>query len=235
MSEASQSGSIDHPTHWWYRARERIMREVFEGAVPPGSRALEIGSADGPSTAWLRERTSRVATDIDPRGLRPGDVCASADALPFADGAFDVVGAFDVIEHVADEVGAISEIARVLRPGGVLLVSVPAYQWAWTSFDDRAGHHRRYTRRRLRTALAASGLDVTRTTYAFTGTFALFALDRLRSRLFGSRPAGVSDGDPHPLIVRLLLRLGLIDARLLRRLDLPFGSSVLAVARQPES
>ena len=88
--------------------------------------------------------------DIDPRGLEPGGVCGSALALPFGDATFDVVCAFDVVEHCEPEALALAELARVLKPGGRLLISVPAYQWAWTEFDEENGHHRRYTRRARR-------------------------------------------------------------------------------------
>lgn len=221
-----------HPDHWWYVAREWMMEPVFAGAVPADAVALEIGSADGPSTAWLRARAGhRIATDIDPSGLRPGDVCADAVALPFRAGSFDVVAAFDVIEHVERPGDALREIRRVLRPDGVLLLSVPAYEWAWTHLDDRAGHHRRYTRDRLRSELEDAGFECQRITHAFMGTFPLFAVDRGRSRLTGASAAGTADGDPAGWVRRLLLRLGRLDARLLARgVQLPFGSSIFALA-----
>src|SRR6187399_1936818 len=102
--------------------------------------------------------------------LAPGDVCASALAPPFRDGSFDVVTALDVVEHCEPEARAISELLRVLRPEGRLLLAVPAYQWAWTQFDVDAGHHRRYTRKRLVRAVEAAGATVERATYIFAGT-----------------------------------------------------------------
>ena len=111
---------------------------------------LDVGSADGPSVGWLRAEHRNVTLDLFPEGLTPGEgVCGSATALPFADGSFDVVSAFDVVEHCEDEQLAIAELTRVLEPGGRMLLSVPAYQWAWSDHDVRAGHHRRYTRPRL--------------------------------------------------------------------------------------
>jgi SAM-dependent methyltransferase len=80
-----------------------------------------------------------VSLDVDPRGLDVGGICGSALALPFADESFDVVAAFDVVEHCDPEAAVLNELARVLTPGGRLLLSVPAYQWAWTRFDDLSG------------------------------------------------------------------------------------------------
>ena len=83
------------------------------------------------------------------------------------DETFDVVAAFDVVEHCEDDALAVAELTRVLRPGGRLLLSVPAYQWAWSDHDVRAGHYRRYTRPRLVRRVERAGLTVERSTYAF--------------------------------------------------------------------
>lgn len=240
------SPSLAHPDYWWYRARADLLEVVFTDFVrhdrgrPP--RILDVGSADGPSVGWLRDRGHRTGMDIDPSGLGPGDVCASALALPFASSAFDVVAAFDVIEHCEPESVALAEVHRVLRPGGRFLMSVPAYQWAWTSHDDLNHHHRRYTRRRAVSALSAAGFEVERATYAFAGTFPLFAADRLRRRIAErGRPASSpEDGAEIPLpdvarpLERLLLGLSAVDARLLKRKNLPFGSSVVLAARKAD-
>jgi SAM-dependent methyltransferase len=174
---------------------------------------VDIGSADGPSVGWLEAHVRRIPLDIDPAVLPPGGVCASAMALPFADGALDAVSAFDVIEHFQAESGLLAELHRVVRPGGRLLLSVPAYRWAWSSHDVAAGHHRRYTRRRLVAALTAAGFAPDRVTHAFASTFPFFAADAL--------PTWVE---------RMLLRCTRVDAWLLRFGDVPFGSSIFATA-----
>jgi SAM-dependent methyltransferase len=90
-----------------------------------------------------------------------------------------VVAAFDVVEHCDPEAAVLNELARVLTPGGRLLLSVPAYQWAWTRFDGLSGHHRRYTRSRAVNAVRSVGMRVDRATYAFMSVFPFFATDRL--------------------------------------------------------
>ena len=137
------SASIDHPEYWWYRARAELLKAAVGRFVGEPRRVLDVGSADGPSIGWLRGRGQQVTLDIDPRGLDTGGVCGSALALPFADDSFDLVAAFDVIEHCDPESAVLSELARVLTPQGRLLLSVPAYTWAWTRFDDINGHYRR--------------------------------------------------------------------------------------------
>lgn len=227
----SGSSSIDRPDYWWYRLRSKLLESVFGPAIPTGGLVLDVGSADGPSVGWMRDISLRVPVDIDPRGLQLGGVCADALRLPFADGAFDVVAAFDVIEHFADEPGVIAELVRVLRPSGTLAVSVPAYQWAWSPFDVAAGHHRRYTRGRLGRAVGRAPVETVRLTHAFAGVFPFFALARLADRFRPTNPSTTLPTVP-TFVERLLLQLGRIDELLLPRTNLPFGSSIFVLARK---
>ena len=233
------SASLGVPEYWWYRARTELLRTVLEDRIGATEVMLDVGSADGPSVGWLSGHGARIMLDIDPRGLERGGVCGSAMALPFADETFDVVCAFDVVEHCAPEAVAVRELSRVLKPGGRLLISVPAYQWAWSEFDEENGHHRRYTRRRAVRALEAAGLTVTRSTYVFAGVFPFFAAERLLRR--ARRVVGRSGAEQHPvdtvslpevprILERLFLWLSRREAGLLRRRDLPFGSSVVVAA-----
>lgn len=232
------SPSIEQPDYWWYRARADMLQAALGGFVGEPSLVLDVGSADGPSVGWLRGRGRKVSLDVDPRGLGEGGVCGSALALPFADGVFDVVAAFDVVEHCQPEQQAVAEIARVLAPGGRLLLSVPAYQWAWTDFDEENGHYRRYTRSRAVAAVEAGGLRVDRATYAFTSVFPVFVVERLARRLRGAlrprAPRPSADVVSVPSVPRVaeaaLLGLSRVDRGLLRRRDLPFGSSVFLAA-----
>jgi SAM-dependent methyltransferase len=238
MVELTQSGSssIREPEYWWYRARTELLEAALGGFLGSPGRLLDVGSADGPSVAWMQGDHERFEIDLDPRGLTPGTgVRASALALPFGTGTFDVVGAFDVIEHCEPEAHALAELARVLAPGGRLLASVPAYQWAWSDHDVRAGHYRRYTRPRLVAAVEAAGLTVRRSTYAFAGVFPLFAAERVARRLRHRRSGDGEQGLPQvsPTLDRVLTGVSSAEARALRRRDLPFGSSVFLAAEKP--
>ena len=176
-----------------------------------------------------------MALDIDARGLSEGGVCGSALALPFADATFDLVTAFDVVEHCDPEDAVLSEVARMLAPGGRFLMAVPAYQWAWTDFDALNGHYRRYTRPRAIAAVERAGFRVDRATYGFATVFPLFAAERLARRLLRSRqdhsPADIVEV---PAVARpvhhALLAMCALDRRVLAARDLPFGSSVFLAA-----
>ncbi len=235
------SSSLRQPDYWWYRARAGLLQEVFGPFVGEPRQVLDVGSADAPSVGWLRGDHRLVNLDLLPDGLVPGEgVCGSVTALPFPAATFDVVGAFDVVEHCEDHHRAVSELARVAVPGGRVLLSVPAYSWAWTDHDDRAGHHHRYTRGQLTRLAEAAGLTVLRATYAFGAVFPLFAAERGVRRLRGRRTeagATLDLGNRLPAVSpgqdRVLMGLSRLDQRLLRRVDLPFGSSVFLAARKP--
>ncbi|WP_299447310.1 bifunctional 2-polyprenyl-6-hydroxyphenol methylase/3-demethylubiquinol 3-O-methyltransferase UbiG [uncultured Phycicoccus sp.] len=232
------SASIAVSDYWWYVARSDLLEAALHRHVGGAGLALDIGSADGPSAGWFRAAAARtVSLDIDPRGLDSSGVCGSALALPFPDGTFDAVAAFDVIEHCAPEEAALAEVRRVLRPGGSFLLSVPAYAWAWSDFDVANGHHRRYTRRRAVEAVTAAGFRVDRATYGFATVFPLFAAERLGRRIRRRRADGPVDivqvPRVPPVVNTALTALCRLDRAVLTRRDLPFGSSVFLAATRP--
>jgi SAM-dependent methyltransferase len=182
----------------------------------------------------MQQHGRRIALDMDLDALTPGNICGSALALPFRDGVFDVVAAFDVIEHCEPESTALAELARVLRPGGRMFLSVPAYTWAWTQFDVDAGHQRRYTRRRLTRSVGSVGMKVVRSSYVFAGTLPAFAAERAVRKL--RRPSDAPDTslpNVSPVVERMLMGLCRLDSRILAHGDLPFGSSIVLAAVKP--
>lgn len=227
------SPSIVNRDYWWYRARASLLEAVFRSYLHAGDLVVDVGSADGPSVGWVSDVCTRVALDIDMSGLSHDGrgVCASALEMPFRGGVAGAVAAFDVLEHFEDHRAGLSEFRRVLRPGGTLLLSVPAYRWAWTSFDDRQGHYRRYTRPQLVRLLTSSGFHVERATYAFATVFPMFALDRVLTRMTSRPPEDPADSRLPEPVEYLLERLTDLDRKWLERWDLPFGSSIFAAAR----
>ena len=230
------SSSLRCEGYWWHRARTGLLDAVMSPHLAAPRRTLDVGSADAPSVGWMRGAQQHVSLDLFPDGLQPGEgVVGSATELPFADATFDVVSAFDVVEHCADDARAVTELVRVLAPGGRMLLSVPAYQWAWSDHDVRAGHHRRYTRPAFVDLVEGAGVRVLRATYAFAGVFPLFAAERLGRRLRPSPPGEARLPQVSPAVDRALMGVCRAEARVLRGHDLPFGSSVLVAALKPPS
>jgi SAM-dependent methyltransferase len=152
-------------THWWYRERRVLLARELAGRAP--GVALDIGAAGGGNTRVLvRHGWRAVALEYGPDGAT---VCAErgipvlrgdATRLPALSESVDLVVAFDVLEHLDDDTGAVAEIVRVLRPGGTLLVSVPCDPRLWSEHDVAVGHVRRYTRPVLQELLLGGGLEL---------------------------------------------------------------------------
>jgi SAM-dependent methyltransferase len=164
----------------------------------------------------------------------------SAETLPFQDGSFDLVTALDVVEHLDDDEAALREMRRVLRPGGNLLLTVPAHPFLWGDQDEVNQHRRRYVAPEVRERLTASGFDVLRLTYINAFMFAPIAAVRMLRRLeHRVRPRMASESDfryPAPGPVNAVL--GWIfgaEAPIVRRVNIPVGVSILALAQKPVS
>jgi SAM-dependent methyltransferase len=159
--------------HWWYRGRRRLLdRVIAQMALRPGARILDAGCGSGRNMVELARYGSVAGVEVSPesagvaREREVGQVVeGSIDAMPFADGSFDLAVCLDVIEHLEDDRAALVELRRVIAPGGALLVTVPAYPWLWSSHDTINQHQRRYTRRSLLAAAEGAGWRAERVTY----------------------------------------------------------------------
>ena len=236
--------------HWWFRGRRRvyggILASLLEGQRP--QRSLDLGCGVGGFQALLRQLSDEVvACDLDcgslqvcrRRGFRE-TVAASCQRLPFADASFDLVCLFDVLEHCADERAVLGEIRRLLKPGGTVFLSVPAYQFLYANNDRVAGHHRRYHRRRLLQLLRRSGLSSRRASYSNVLLLPLIAGAVLGARLveylLGNRPSMTHSNLNWPAprwLDAVLYRVFAAELVISRRWDWPFGHSLVAAACKP--
>lgn len=236
--------------HWWFRCRSKVLRTLL-GRLPwrSGATVLEVGPGPGHDLGAVYPRgVVLTGLEADPglaeqaRGPGAYEVhCGTLEGIPAAllGRSFDVVAMFDVLEHIEDDRGALRRCAELLNPGGLVLVTVPAYDWMWGRQDEVNRHFRRYTRGRLRRRLAEAGFAPVGATYFNTILFppiAVFRLAAAFARRFGiqsrAQVAGGSDFDVSlgPLDGVLAWLFGL-EAVLLRRLSFPCGVSVFVAAR----
>jgi SAM-dependent methyltransferase len=228
--------------HWWFRGRERILADVLRRAVG-GRTSLTIaalGSGPAEGQAWLLPlagpRGRVVAVDVDPlHGERLGGrleyLIARLEALPLRAGSFDVVLALDVLEHLDDDDAGLHEAARLLRAGGVLVVTVPALPSLWGPQDVVNHHRRRYTKRAFRALFARSRLPPPRITFFNTLLFPPIAAVRWGRRLLGAPEEARSDleGSRPGVVNAVLTAVFAFERHLLPRVSLPIGASLLAV------
>ncbi|HLQ38308.1 MAG TPA: class I SAM-dependent methyltransferase [Planctomycetota bacterium] len=232
-------------THFWFVSRRRIFFDLLDRTLAGRTdlRVLEIGCGAGGMMGPMRRYGEVHGIDIDREYVRHCKdrgftrvLCASGYELPFADGSFDLVTLFDTMEHIPDDKKALVEVKRVLKPGGMLFVSVPAYQFLWSQNDTVAHHFRRYTAPRLRAVVQAAGLRPLRVSYFNTLLLPLIVpvvlWQKLLDRL-GWLPQGFNNTSVKmPLLVNGLFTAVMSSERLpLRRISFPFGHSLLAMAR----
>ena len=229
--------------HWWYRGRRAVLDAVLDGlALPAGARILDAGCGSGRNMVELARRGRVSGVELAPQSLEVarrrnlGPVLEGSldEPLPLADGAFDLAVALDVLEHVRDDGAALRELARVLAPGGRLLVTVPQYGWLWGEHDVLAHHHRRYTRSLLLGRAAAAGFGAERVTAFNAVLLAPIAAARLVQRARRrAQPTSDLDRTPQGAVNVALERVLRAEAALIGRgRDLPAGVSLLAVLRR---
>lgn len=235
------------PEHWWFRARRTIALSLVEQLTPKTEakkgelRILDVGAGSG-FMAEALTRFGRVqGLEFDPasvarlkerKGVEVLQTKLPDPSVPA--GTYDLVTSFDVLEHIPEDQAVLSEMARLVKPGGFLLLTVPAHQWLWTSHDDVNHHIRRYGGREFREKLQATGLKMRLCSPHLTLLFPLFLLQRLLHRLFPPRHPSVTVKLPGRIVNGLLYSLYSVERFFLRRgIPLPFGASYLALLEKP--
>jgi len=228
--------------HWWYQGRRRIVGEVVRALeLPSSAEILDAGCGSGRNMVDLAPLGAVTGVEIaqasaeHARARGVGEVVeASLTELPFAADSFDLAVCLDVIEHIEEDRVALSELRRVVRPTGALLVTVPAYQWLWSEHDLINHHVRRYTRRTLDEVAASAGWTTVWTTYFNSWLLPVAAVHRRLSRLRQSFDEPVSDLQLTPERMNSVLEQPLrFEAWLIARgRRLPAGLSLMAVFRE---
>jgi SAM-dependent methyltransferase len=238
-------------THWWFRGRRAIFLELLKRRVLPALghdpvRSLDLGCGMGGHLTMLRGLGEPVGTDVEIEAVRhcrtrgfQRVVLADGARLPFKEGAFDLVTAFDTIEHIEDDLNALKECCRVLRPGGFLFLSGPAYQFLYTHQDAVVHHQRRYTTGRLKRLFEAAGFHVDHKSYInsilFPPILAALLLIKLKQLIV---PPGADDKRSNASIWfpgwlnEILAGIFASERHLASRFELPFGHSLLVVGRK---
>ena len=228
--------------HWWYEGLRKMIGNALSDYGPPdGSRFLDIGCGTGANMAMLSERYDIAGIDISSQALalcRARNIQqlarGSANAIPLAAEQFDAALMMDVLYHaaVSDKAEALREAYRVLKPGGLLLLNAPAYNWLRSAHDQAIHTDTRFTRAEIESLLDTAGFETERATYWNTLLFPLAGAARLWGKL---RPREGSDLESPPGKLSNSLFQAILHAErlLLRYTNLPFGLSIFAVARKP--
>lgn len=233
---------------FWCRSRIRILKRIIDRFADRGRTLdmLDIGCGIGGIVGALEGmgRLRLTGSEIYLSGLRyarsrlPGVSFIQLDAtrIPF-EAQFDIVGAFDVLEHIEADEQVMRSVWKALRPGGVFLITVPQYPWMWSHLDELVHHKRRYTRRELATKLDAAGYTIDYTTSFVTALFPFMVaarmLSKMRKHSTDTRAEFASEVSlPGPLNTAFDAVMRVDEALIGMGASLPFGGSLLAVARK---
>ncbi len=227
--------------HWWYQGRRTVLERAIEHlGLPAHAQILDAGCGSGRNMVDLARLGTVTGVELSGTSVQlarerdAGEVVeGSVMDMPFDDANFDLTVSLDVIEHLEDDIGALRELRRVTKPGGALLVTVPAYQWLWSGHDEINHHHRRYNRRTLLAAAQSGGWELESFTNFSSLTLPVAILLRALERFMPSTTKSSLDLWVPPAPLNWALRQPLnLEARVIGRGgSIPAGLSLLAVFR----
>ncbi|MDD4994894.1 MAG: class I SAM-dependent methyltransferase [Patescibacteria group bacterium] len=227
--------------NWWYRVRRRIVADIISNFFSDHSGALkmlDVGCGTGMLMKELKKfgvcygvDNSPLAVNFCKQNFLENVDLGDITNIQFPDNFFDVVICLDVLEHVSDDNKAISELKRVVKKEGIIIIFVPAFNFLW-GWADEAGHHfRRYTYNQIFVKLRSLGLHVVRSSYFNTILFLPILFFRFFEKAFFSvkKIEFVGSGGP---LSRILFWVFSLEAFVLKRFNFPFGVSLMAICRK---
>ena len=232
--------------HWFYAGKRRIVFDWLRRleVLKPSRLLVDCGAGTGRFVKEASQSCTAIAVDDHEESLEIATRQLGADSvrrgsctsLPFADATADMVTALDVIEHIESDGAAVAEMVRILKPGGVMVITVPAFQSLWSDWDVSLHHFRRYRRSGLRELLLASGLEVVRCEYVNVLAFPAVWMVR-KWRAFFPRTAGSvglrAEEKMPPRWLNRLLFWAFVYPATQTLVSFPFGVGLIAVARRP--
>lgn len=229
-------------SHWWFEGRRQVIREVLKRHLLPRAtrRILDVGCGTGGMFPLLSEFGDVAGAEASPDALERAqrkyphkrlEACSLPDVLP--GGTWDLLTAFDVIEHVDEPIASLRAMRERLTWDGQMVITVPAFQFLWSRHDEANQHRRRYSRLQLVSELSSAGMRVSYVSYFNSVLFPAVAAARLVERFFPPAEAAASDleetREPFNTVLKAVFSG---EKHVVKRLPLPFGVSLIAVAQR---
>jgi len=225
--------------HWWFVGRRKIIASFITRYLQNNSKILDIGCGPGVEIKFLERYGKVVGIDSSPEILNfckekgiENVILGKAENLPFLNNSFDLATALDIVEHVEDDSKVIKEIYRVLRKGGLALITVPAFKFLWSDYDKFAGHWRRYNKKELEQTLTEAGFSILKISYFNIFLFLpIFLIRKIKNILKSAiKFSSAQELKCPPRLINKILSLIFSSERfLLRLLNFPFGVSLIAI------
>lgn len=233
--------------HFWHKGRREIIYQMIkehdQKEVKNDLVMLELGCGNGSITRYLKSKNINIeGSDISLDGLRfcrrRVDVPlyqVDVRKTPFSSNSYDIVGLFDVIEHLDDDIAALKEAYRICKKNGFVIITVPANEFLWSYFDTISGHKRRYSKDGLISKVREAGFRIEKVSFFMFFLAPIFLAARRFNFLGGSKNkknSQLSELKIIPIINELFLMFLMLEKVILKKFDLPFGSSIICVARK---
>ena len=238
--------------HWWFRGRRAIFISLLDRYLGRGRQderlVMDVGCGVGGMLQPLEEYGRAVGTDVTFQGLKhcsdrgfPRLVASHGPVAPFVDGVFDCITAFDALEHIEDDVGTLREFHRMLKPGGLIVASGPAYQFLFAQQDRNTHHFRRYSRGVFTSRAKEAGFEIVQASYInfwlFPIILPIVLMQKAVQAVVPHNPdddgSNIGIGIPNWLN-EMLAGIFSSEAKVLRHVSAPAGHSLVMVARKPE-
>ncbi len=233
--------------HWWFKVRAKIIIFLIDKSLASNSSniktVLNIGAATGKTSEILAKYGEVTSLEYDKEccefvneNLPMKVINGSIVELPFADNSFDLVCAFDVIEHVEDDILALAEMKRVCKPNGLVTVTVPAFMLLWSHHDIVNQHFRRYTKNNLQQLFTSNNLTYSVATYYNSILFLPIFMFRLFTKIIPQkwiRKGAGSDatlGSENGFVNKVMYQIFNIELTLLKGMKFPLGVSIFMSA-----
>jgi len=235
-------------THWYFRGKRSLVKTLLSHVLDSKAKykLLDVGCGTGNILVMLQEFGEAVGVDNSPvalefcrtRNLTALHQTLPGDRLPFPDQSFDVVCAFDLLEHIDDDLSFLKEIKRVTRKNGNILLIVPAHPQLWSDHDVALHHRRRYTRKQFRDLIRDAGLAFDRITYLNSILFPVAVAYRTLRKILPGKSSSEAQSEFFvklpSLVNAVLLKIFETEGLLLPRVNIPFGLSLLAVCNSTD-
>lgn len=227
--------------HWWHQHKRLVCHQILNRFIPRAGKLLDIGTGTGKMLSELKQAGWQVfGVDIEKkaqqesakRGIYIKTADVSKKPLPFPNSTFDLVTALDLLEHIPNDQFCLREMKRVLKPQGIILISVPAYQQLFSYWDKMVGHYRRYSTKSLKQLCAQTKLKIIYLSYYFSFLLLPALMIRIIKKILKLEKTSDFQTNPLPkLLTPFIIILSKIEQSLLRYSRLPFGLSLIGVVK----
>lgn len=227
---------------WWYQGRRKVCFGLLDRFlhINPMRSILDVGCGTGLNLTYLADYGQATGVDMSPEAIRHCEKRGlknvrlhEANELPFPNEAFELVTAFDVIEHIDDDRGALCEFERLLKPEGALLIYTPALPWMFNEHDRRVHHKRRYTKSELEEKIRSSGFEIDYISYVNLLILPIVLCARLYFKFLGN-----SHGEmvmPPRILNAFFRQICFLESTFLSRFSLPYGMTLVCFAHKPRA